>query len=135
MPKSGSRSPQDAIARVVAAIPPGRVASYGELARRAGVPGRARLVGHVLGAMSDALNLPWHRVVRADGHLAFAPGSANFREQVRRLSGEGVLVRGGRVDLSAAGWERDLDAALWGPVDARHARARRRKPASTVPER
>lgn len=105
-----------AIRRVVASIPPGRVASYGEIAARAGWPRRARLVGAVLRDAPAGLDLPWHRVLRADGRIALPPGSAGFREQVRRLAAEGVLVQAGRVDLAAHGWQRDLDAQLWGPA-------------------
>jgi len=54
-------------------------------------------------------------VLRSDGRSAFAPGSRGFREQVRRLAGEGVLVRNARVDLALHGWERNLDDLLWGP--------------------
>jgi methylated-DNA-protein-cysteine methyltransferase-like protein len=64
--------------------------------------------------MPDA-KLPWHRVLRSDGRIAFPPGSRSFREQVRRLAGEGVLVVRGRVDLLRHGWDRNLDAALWAP--------------------
>lgn len=103
-----------AILRAIGSIPEGSVASYGELAARAGLPGRARLVGRILHDMSDA-KLPWHRVLRSDGRIAFPPGSRSFREQVRRLAGEGVLVVRGRVDLSRHGWDRNLDAALWAP--------------------
>jgi methylated-DNA-protein-cysteine methyltransferase related protein len=102
-----------AIRRVVAAIPRGRVASYGEVAARAGLAGRARLVGRVLGDAGPEAGLPWHRVLRADGRFAFAPGSREFREQRARLLAEGVVVLGGRVDLARFGWERDLDAELW----------------------
>ena len=62
--------------------------------------------------------LPWQRVLRSDGRIAFPPGTRAFREQVRRLAGEGVLVRSGRVDLALHGWERDLDTQLWGPAVA-----------------
>jgi methylated-DNA-protein-cysteine methyltransferase-like protein len=104
-----------AIARTIAAIPTGRVASYGEIAARAGLPGRARLVGRVLG---EADGLPWQRVLRSDGRIAFPPGSRSFREQVRRLAAEGVLVRNGRVNLDMHGWERNIDHLLWGPQGA-----------------
>jgi methylated-DNA-protein-cysteine methyltransferase related protein len=104
-----------AIRRTVAAIPAGSVASYGEVAARAGLPGRARLVGRVLGESPAGEALPWHRVLRADGRLAFPPGSRSFRRQVRELAAEGVLVRGGRVDLARHGWDRDLDSLLWAP--------------------
>ncbi|MGB3049038.1 MAG: cysteine methyltransferase, partial [Dokdonella sp.] len=60
----------------------------------------------------------WHRVVRADGCLAYAPGSVSFIEQRRRLSREGVEMAGRRVDLRRFGWQRDLDAELWAPTDA-----------------
>lgn len=103
-----------AIRRVIAAIPRGRVASYGEIARRAGLAGRARLVGRVLAEAPACIELPWHRVMRADGRIAFPPGSPPFREQVRRLAAEGVLARSGRIDLDRHGWERNLDELLWG---------------------
>ena len=124
--KSGERKPSRnkppidpaGILRVIRSIPRGCVAAYGEIAERAGLRGRARLVGHVL-RESPATDLPWHRVLRADGRIAFAPGSRSFREQVRRLAGEGILVVRGRVDLEAHGWDRNLDAALWAPPPGR----------------
>ena len=106
---------QTAICRTIAAIPWGRVASYGEIAARAGLPRRARLVGRVLRETPHGMELPWHRVLRADGRIAFAPGSPAFREQVRRLAAEGILSSNGRVDLARHGWERNLDDFLWGP--------------------
>jgi methylated-DNA-protein-cysteine methyltransferase-like protein len=114
------------IARTVRAIPAGSVSSYGEIATRAGLPGRARLVGHVLGAWEgDAL--PWHRVLRSDGRIAFPPGSASFRRQVRLLAAEGVLVVNRKVDLAAHGWDRNLDQALWAPPPAAR-KSRKRAP-------
>ncbi len=103
-----------AILRAIQAIPRGRVSSYGEIAARAGQPRRARLVGRILGEYS-ALKLPWQRVLRSDGRIAFAPGSAGFREQRARLLEEGVSVHNGRVDLARFGWQRDVDAELWAP--------------------
>jgi methylated-DNA-protein-cysteine methyltransferase-like protein len=103
-----------AIFDVVARIPRGRVASYGEIAARAGLPGRARMVGKVLGLAPDDRPLPWFRVLRSDGRIAFPPRSAPYREQRARLIEEGVRVVAGRVDLKAFGWERDLDRELWG---------------------
>ena len=98
----------------IAAIPPGRVASYGAIAARAGLPGRARLVGRLLGEVPDGMELPWFRVLRASGQIAMPPGSRGFREQCRRLRAEGVEVRHGRVPLSRFGLDGDLDHALWG---------------------
>jgi methylated-DNA-protein-cysteine methyltransferase-like protein len=98
----------------IAAIPPGRVASYGAIAQRAGLPGRARLVGKLLGEVPDGMVLPWFRVLRSSGQIAFAPGSRAFREQSRLLRAEGVEVKNGRVPLSRFGLDADIDRALWG---------------------
>ena len=103
------------ILTAVAALPPGRVASYAQIAAQAGLPGRARMVGRVLREQND-VNLPWHRVLRADGHLAFAKGSRNYVEQAQRLRAEGVAIRNGKVPRIAfvTIGSQDLDAALWG---------------------
>ncbi len=97
----------------IAAIPAGRVASYGQIAARAGLPGRARLVGTALRDTPDDVHLPWHRVLHADGTIALPRGSRAFHEQSRRLRAEGVDVRNGRVPMAAFGLDHDLDRALW----------------------
>lgn len=74
---------------VVADLAAGEVVTYGEVARRAGRPGAARAVGGFLAEHGG--DLPWWRVVRADGSLHHP------REQGRRLRAEGLDVRGGRV--------------------------------------
>ena len=68
----------------------GEVATYGEIAEEAGVPGAARAVG---GVLSRSDGLPWWRVVAANGRLV--PG--NEAVHARRLRAEGVAIRGGRV--------------------------------------
>jgi methylated-DNA-protein-cysteine methyltransferase-like protein len=98
----------------IAAIPAGRVASYGAIAARAGLPGRARLVGKLLGETPAGMQLPWHRVLRASGRIAMPPGSEGFVEQSERLRAEGIEVSNGRVPLSRFGLDADLDRALWG---------------------
>jgi methylated-DNA-protein-cysteine methyltransferase-like protein len=89
-------------------IPRGKVATYGDVAERAGLPGRARLVGTVLGMSPEGSSLPWHRVVGAGGVLSvgrYAPHAA--RTQWLRLEREGVrFTRGGRVDLARHRWIR-----------------------------
>ena len=103
-----------AIRKTVRAIKRGSFASYGEVALRAGLPGRARLVGQVLRESGDEPRLPWHRVTGAGGRIAFPPGSSNAREQLTRLAREGVKIRGNRAlarrDLAGS---RRLDALLW----------------------
>ena len=73
-------------------IPKGKVSSYGEVARAAGFPGRAR---QVVWALRNARALPWHRVVGAGGKIML-PGE-NGIEQRLRLETEGVAFRAGRV--------------------------------------
>ena len=106
-----------AIERILAAIravPRGEVAGYGHIARRAGLPGRARMVARVLSGNEDP-GLPWHRILRSDGRIAFPPGSRGFREQTRRLRAEGVDVREGRVRLPRA--DASIDEQVWGPLE------------------
>jgi methylated-DNA-protein-cysteine methyltransferase related protein len=86
---------------VVSSIPRGRASTYGSVARAAGLPGRARLVGFALRTAPDELHLPWHRVLGAGGRIVFPPGSRGHREQARRLRSEGCKVAKGRVDPSA----------------------------------
>lgn len=105
------------IIEAVAAIPRGRVASYGAIAARAGYPGRARLIGKVLGDAPNRADLPWHRVLRADGRIGIPAGTRGYREQCRRLTSEGVTVKEGRVPMSAFGLDHDLDRAIWGSPD------------------
>lgn len=89
---------QAAILRRVRAIPPGFVRTYGDVS-----PGAPRLAGYVL-SQAGAGEVPWHRVVRADGSLA------KGARQQRLLEDEGVPFRGERVVLSRARLD-DLDAA------------------------
>src|SRR5579883_35903 len=98
LPLSGERRPDagsqshsalQAIWDVVMMIPRGRVRTYGEVARAAGLAGRARLVGYALRTASPDLHLPWHRVVGAGGRISFPAASSNHREQSRRLRTEG----------------------------------------------
>jgi methylated-DNA-protein-cysteine methyltransferase-like protein len=107
----------DASARILAtirAIPRGEVAGYGEVARRAGLPGRARMVARLLSHNEDP-TLPWHRVLRSDGRIAFPPDAPEFAEQSQRLRAEGVRVEAGRVrGVRAAA---TLDEQIWSVPD------------------
>jgi alkylated DNA nucleotide flippase Atl1 len=81
------------VREVVAAIPAGSVLAYGEVAAKAGLPGRARLVGRILA--EDGHDLPWHRVLRADG----TPAPHLATEQLSRLRAEGILAANGQVPM------------------------------------
>ncbi len=79
-------------------IPPGFVATYGDVARAAGT--HARVVGNALHVNPDGSQIPCHRVVNAAGQLsgAFAFGGSN--EQTARLRREGITVAANQVDLA-----------------------------------
>lgn len=84
---------EERVHAAVRSLRPGDLATYGEIAEEAGSPGAAQAVGNVLRASDD---LPWWRVIRADGRVA--PPKPD--EAARRLAAEGVQVRGGRVVAS-----------------------------------
>lgn len=119
MPNKPARNPvalelpaADRILAAIRAVPPGSVAGYGHIAQRAGLPGRARLVARILGQNDDPA-LPWHRILRSDGRIAFPAGSPGFEEQAKRLRAEGVELRNGRVSMPET--DDSLDAAVWRP--------------------
>jgi methylated-DNA-protein-cysteine methyltransferase-like protein len=112
---SGDDDRYQRIWEAVAGIPPGCVLNYGEVARRAGLPGKARLVGRALGRAPRKMALPWHRVVNAQGKISFPEGSPKAAEQRKRLEEEGVAFEGGSIDLDRFSPERALDRMLWGP--------------------
>ncbi len=93
-----------AIYNAVRSIPSGRVANYGLVARAAGLPGQARLVGYALHRLPDDSDVPWHRVVKVRGGISlnqrFGPG----RVQRALLEAEGVSFNSrGRIDLTRFG--------------------------------
>jgi O-6-methylguanine DNA methyltransferase len=76
-------------------IPPGKVTTYGELARAAGRPKAARAVGNAIHKNPDAPTVPCHRVVKSNGEIGgYAGGTA---QKVKYLAQEGVIVKEGRV--------------------------------------
>ena len=94
--ENGELSKAERIWQDVVSIPKGYVASYGQIAKIAGLPGYARFVGTTLGKLPRDTRLPWHRVVNAS--LAIAPrGGGRMLEQKRRLRDEGVSFEGNRV--------------------------------------
>jgi len=88
-----------AIYQAVAAIPEGKVATYGQVADLAGLPGRARMVGRVLSRLPKDTRLPWHRIINAAGRISFSPGSDGFERQQQRLLAEGVEMQGEKISL------------------------------------
>jgi len=109
------KSPSKKIKRIwktVAIIPAGKVASYGQIADLAGLPGRARLVGRALGLTPKSLSLPWYRVLKSNGQLAFNKDSQYAERQKEFLQQEDVVVINNRVNLKKFGWLPDLSELL-----------------------
>ena len=92
--------------QVVALIPKGKVATYGEVASQAGMPGAARRVGRSLKEdLPKGSRIPWHRVINAQGRISLPPDSASQYTQRERLEAEGVVFRANKtVDLKRFGW-------------------------------
>jgi methylated-DNA-protein-cysteine methyltransferase-like protein len=91
---------------VVRRIPRGRVATYGQVASLAGLPGRARQVGYALHALPDGDRVPWHRVINAQGRVSprAAPGWDDVQRQF--LEKEGVRFDdAGRASLGRYQWQ------------------------------
>jgi methylated-DNA-protein-cysteine methyltransferase-like protein len=87
---------------VIRRVPRGRVTTYGEVARLAGLRSGARTVGWALASLPDGESAPWWRVVRRDGTIAPRPSAG---EQRRRLRREGIhLNADGAVNLRRHSW-------------------------------
>jgi methylated-DNA-protein-cysteine methyltransferase-like protein len=105
-------TPAERIWHTVGLIPVGSVASYGKIADLAGLPGRARYVGYCLRNVPASLTLPWYRVLRSNGQIAFPAGTPQALTQCELLADEQVLVQNNRVNLKLYGWEPGLGVLL-----------------------
>lgn len=92
------------VIRLIKAIPEGKVATYGLIAAHAGNPRGARQVGWLLHSSTQKNQLPWHRVIKSSGHLAFPQHSEAYEYQKGLLEMEGIVMLGGRVDLKQYLW-------------------------------
>jgi methylated-DNA-protein-cysteine methyltransferase-like protein len=79
------------IIEAIRAIPFGEVSCYRDIALSAGLPNGARQTARILHSMSKSQNLPWHRVIKADGRIALPVGNGK-EEQIALLRSEGVTV-------------------------------------------
>lgn len=88
----------------IARVPYGKVATYGQIATLAGYPGRARQVGYALAGMPEEWDLPWHRIINAQGKVSSRTGSKFHLFQYELLEGEGIVFAENRVDLDQFRW-------------------------------
>ena len=107
---------QTKILKLLALVPAGCVVTYGQLADLAGLPGRARLVGHTL-RTHEVSELPWHRVVGASGRISLPKGSPGWLEQRQRLLAEGITFKGNAISgncvkMREFQWQPDLGEML-----------------------
>ena len=103
--EDSSLSNKEKIWQIVYQIPKGRVSSYGQVARLAGLPGYARYVGHVMKNLPAGTKLPWHRVANSQGKLSFPRNSREYQTQKRRLEAEGIVFVNGKFSIKKFGWD------------------------------
>ena len=88
------------VLHIIHAIPEGRVATYGQIARLADQPNQSRLVGRILSQLPFGSKLPWHRVLNSQGRIS----SPNGQVQAERLAKEEIVLINGRVNLRLHQW-------------------------------
>lgn len=99
-----------AVWQIVRCVPKGRVVTYGQVATWLGSPRAARAVGYALAHVKDP-NVPWHRVVNAQGKISMGGHLHRPEEQARRLKREKVHFDAADcIDLKRYGWQLDVDA-------------------------
>lgn len=91
---------------LVRQVPPGRVVSYGTIARLLGRPRAARTVGWALNSLPEGHDVPWHRVVNSRGRISLGGHGQGGELQRAMLEAEGVeFDKQGQIDLKRFGWE------------------------------
>ena len=99
---------------LVCEIPPGQVATYGQIAEILGSPRAARTVGWALHGLPEGAGVPWQRVVNREGRISTSTHPQGYGEQRRLLEEEGVRFdERGRIDLRVYGWDGPLPFPLW----------------------
>lgn len=94
------------ILEVIALIPYGKVATYGQIAKLAGLPKHARLVGYVLKLLDVESQIPWFRVINSQGKLSVTRIN-EFGQNIQQnlLEREGVYLLNHKVNLKLFGWQ------------------------------
>ena len=96
------------ILQVIALIPYGKVATYGQIAKLAGLPKHARLVGYILKKMDADTEIPWHRVINSQGKISLIKVNLQGENiQSLKLLAEGVVVIGDKINLKKYQWIND----------------------------
>ena len=108
-----------AIWKAVSSLREGQIATYGEVAKRAGLNRHARLVSRALKEAPDELKLPWFRVVGSGPKISLPLDSDAGKLQLTLLQQEGHIINKGRIKpnphVTQPQVSDDLDYILWGP--------------------
>ncbi|MCW8108895.1 MGMT family protein [Alteromonas ponticola] len=94
-------------------VPEGKVASYAQIADLAGLPRRARLVGYYLKQLESTNTIPWHRVIKSNGEIAFPNDSEMAKKQCQYLLSEGVSVTNFRINMKKYQWMPEIVDILY----------------------
>ena len=100
-----SQKLDEVIWQIVASIPKGKVASYGQIAKIAGYPNHARYVGTTLKHLPKDTSLPWFRVINGKGEIAFPVGSSAYSRQKDALEAEGIAFIKGKISMKIYQWQ------------------------------
>lgn len=94
------------ILEVIALIPYGKVATYGQIAKLAGLPKHARLVGYVLKHLDKSSEISWYRVINSQGKISVTRiNQQGENVQQSLLEQEGIYLLNGKVSLKEFGWQ------------------------------
>lgn len=91
--------------QVISMIPEGKVSTYGDVAKHAGLAKAARRVGMALRGLPQDTRIPWHRVINSQGRISLPEGTASYYNQRERLESEGVIFKkNNKVDFRKYRW-------------------------------
>lgn len=96
---------RDTVYQLIRQIPPGKVATYGQIAALVGSPKAARAIGMCMRTNPDAPRTPCHRIVASDGSLTGYSAEGGVPSKKALLQQEGVLFKGDKVDLRQSLWQ------------------------------
>jgi methylated-DNA-protein-cysteine methyltransferase-like protein len=104
--KKKTESSYDLIWQTVKRIPRGKVSTYGDISRIAGLGENARLVGYALHNIPHGADIPWHRVINAQGKISLPHIGGAYSLQKKLLNAEKIVLVNGKIDLKKFGWKK-----------------------------
>ena len=102
--REGTESSYSIIWQTVKQIPKGKVSTYGQIARIAGLGENARLVGYAMHNIPRGSNVPWHRVINSKGAISLPQKDGMYQLQKRLLQKEKIVFKNEKIDLKKYEW-------------------------------